>query len=293
MHVRAGDVELCFELLGPDDGIPIVLIGGVYQQLSSWPDPFIEGLIGAGLQVLVFDNRDVGYSSRETRPAPDLSAVFGGDVSGVNYTLSDMAADTAELIRAVGWESAHVFGHSLGGGIAQRVATEHPEVIRTLILMGTGPGDGVTGMINPKFAPFRMPPADRSPEALTGWLTGFHRFCIDPDPVDESSLTSFVRRQVERAPNADMQCVPAGVASNQLGLASTPSHPDLLSELQIATLVIGGTADRVVAFDGSERLGELIPGSTLLRIEGMGHLPLDPSRWSPIADAIGKHARQG
>lgn len=184
-----------------------------------------------------------------------------------------MATDTAELIRAVGWKSAHVFGHSLGGGIAQRVATEHPEVIRTLILMGTGPGDGVTGMINPKFAPFRMPPADRSPEALTGWLTGFHRFCIDPDPVDESSLTSFVRRQVERAPNADMQCVPAGVASNQLGLASTPSHPDLLSQLQIATLVIGGTADRVVAFDGSERLAELIPGSALLRIEGMGHLP--------------------
>ena len=90
-----------------------------------------------------------------------------------------------------------------------------------------------------------------------------------------------------------MQCVPAGVASNQLGLASTPSHPDLLSQLQIATLVIGGTADRVVAFDGSERLAELIPGSALLGIEGMGHLPLDPSRWRPIADAIGEHARQG
>ena len=44
MHVRVGDVKLCFDLLGPDDGIPIVLIGGVYQQLSSWPDPFIEGL---------------------------------------------------------------------------------------------------------------------------------------------------------------------------------------------------------------------------------------------------------
>lgn len=289
MRARLGEVELCYELLGPVDGIPIILIAGVYQQLSSWPQPFIDALTGSGMRVLIFDNRDVGHSSRERGPAPSLGAVLGGDLTGVNYMLSDMATDAAGLVRAVGWDSAHVFGHSLGGAIAQRVAIAHPGLVQTLTLMGTGPGDGVTGMVNPDFGPFRTPLPDRSREAITQWLTGFHRFCIQPDPVDEDVLASFVQRQVDRAPNADMQCVQAGVASNHLGLTTTPTHADLLGQLHVETLIIGGTGDRVIAFDGSERLAELIPDSTLVAVERMGHLPLDPSRWQIVTSAIARH----
>src|SRR5262249_20532091 len=137
MRARVGDIEVEYELLGPEAGEPLVLICGMYQQLTSWPEPFLDELTAAGFQVLVFDNRDVGLSTWETRPAPDVLAVFGGDISTVNYTSYDLAADTVGLMDAVGWDSAHVFGHSMGSGIAQLVATEYPERVRTLTLFGS------------------------------------------------------------------------------------------------------------------------------------------------------------
>src|ERR1035441_8695884 len=120
MRARLGEVELCYELLGPVDAIPIILIAGVYQQLSSWPQPFIDALTGSGMRVLIFDNRDVGHSSRERGPAPSLGAVLGGDLTGVNYMLSDMATDAAALVRAEGGNHRRARGVVVSG---RRAAT--------------------------------------------------------------------------------------------------------------------------------------------------------------------------
>lgn len=122
MRAQVADIDIEYELVGPEDGQPIVLIAGIFQQLSFWPAPFLSQLADAGPQVVIHDNRDVGLSTRESRSAPDLMTVLGGDHTGVNYTLSDMAADTAGLIEFLGFESAHVLGHSMGGAIAQRLA---------------------------------------------------------------------------------------------------------------------------------------------------------------------------
>lgn len=74
-----------------------------------------------------------------------------GDLSGVNYTLSDMAADAVGLMRAIGWDTAHVLGHSMGADIAQLVAIEHPEAVRTLTLFAGKPIDGRHGGQAPEF----------------------------------------------------------------------------------------------------------------------------------------------
>lgn len=172
MRETVGDIEVEYVLNGPEDGTPIVLISGLYQPLTLWPLEFTTALSAAGFRVLTFDNRDVGRSSYETRPAPDVAAVLGGDLSGVNYTLSDMAADVVGLMRAIGWETANVLGHSMGAAIAQRLVIEHPETVRTLTLFAGGPLDGRHGGQAPEFLEVisDSPPRTRRDGSNKRWL---------------------------------------------------------------------------------------------------------------------------
>lgn len=290
MRAQVGDVEIEYELIGPEDGQPIVLVCGIFQQLSFWPAAFVAQLADAGLRVLIFDNRDVGLSTRESRPAPDLMTVLGGDHSGVNYTLSDMATDTAGLIETLGFESAHVFGHSMGGAIAQRVAIEFPHRVRTLTLFASPSLDGVTGQSSPEFLALATRPPSTDPDEEWEANVAAYRICVEPDPVDEVALTAFARVQADRAPNPEMQCIPALLASMTAGLASSPTHMDQLQALEHATLVVHGTGDVAVGADGGERLADLIPDARYVALDGMGHVPLSDERWAIIADAVIAHA---
>jgi pimeloyl-ACP methyl ester carboxylesterase len=289
MRARVGDTDIEYELAGPEDGVPIVLVAGVFQQLSFWPPHFVARLASAGLRVILHDNRDMGLSTRESRPPPDLKALSRGDLSGVNYTLSDMAADTAGLVETLGFESAHVLGHSMGGVIAQRMAIEFPDRVRSLTLFASLPNDGASGHSSPRFMEnvMRPPPSDpreRREAALEGY-----RICIEPEPIDEAEFAAFVQRQTGRAPNPHMQCVPAIIASVIAGNASSPTHVEQLQSITFPTLVVHGAGDLAVALDGGEWLAKLIPNAQLLVIEGMGHFPLAQEHWATIADAVIEH----
>ena len=127
--------------LGEATGFPVVLISGLGAQLIAWDDAFCEELVDRGLFVIRFDNRDVGLSSHlADRAASDPSAETAGAAPAASYTLAQMAADTAGLIDNLGLGSAHVVGISLGGMIAQILAIEHPERVRSLtsIMSTTG-----------------------------------------------------------------------------------------------------------------------------------------------------------
>jgi len=85
------------------------------------------------VQVIRFDNRDIGLSSHfPDAPTPDLQAALAGDTSSASYTLSDMAADVVGLLDALGLDSAHIVGASMGGAIAQTIAIEHLGQVRSL-----------------------------------------------------------------------------------------------------------------------------------------------------------------
>jgi hypothetical protein len=92
-------IDIAYQRLGNPDGPVVLLIMGIAAQSIAWPDPFCHALVDRGLQVLRFDNRDVGLSTHITdAPPPDLPAALAGDLSSVSYTLADMAADAVGLL---------------------------------------------------------------------------------------------------------------------------------------------------------------------------------------------------
>ncbi len=94
----------------------------------GWDDRFCRALVERGLWVIRSDNRDVGESTHIRAAArPDLGAALIGDTSSAAYRLEDMADDTAALLDALGIESAHVVGTSMGGMLAQTLVVRHPD----------------------------------------------------------------------------------------------------------------------------------------------------------------------
>src|SRR3954462_14877175 len=118
-RAKAGDMEIAYETFGRPEDVPILLVMGLATQMIGWPDDFCRGLADRGLFVVRFDNRDIGLSTHvDDRGAPDIMAVLGGDRSKVPYALADLAGDTVGLLDALGINSAHVVGASMGGMVA-------------------------------------------------------------------------------------------------------------------------------------------------------------------------------
>jgi pimeloyl-ACP methyl ester carboxylesterase len=128
-QIASNGIRIEYEGSGPAGGTPLLLIHGVGAQLVRWPANLIAGFEAAGYDVIRFDNRDIGLSTHFPEAGlPDLAGMLEAKAKGapfdLPYTLSDMAADTAGLLDALGIESAHVVGVSLGGMIAQQLAIE-------------------------------------------------------------------------------------------------------------------------------------------------------------------------
>ena len=138
-------IELEYESMG--DGEPLVLIMGIGAQLVWWPDDLCRGLVARGFRVIRFDHRDIGLSTKlDHLPVPRVKRlvfehfVLGRPVASP-YTLVDMADDVAGLLDHLGLASAHLFGVSLGGMVAQTLAIVHPTRVRTMTSMMSTTGN--------------------------------------------------------------------------------------------------------------------------------------------------------
>src|SRR5665811_1044477 len=149
----ANGIELAYQEIGDPQGEPLLLIMGLATQMIAWDEGLCAILAERGFRVVRFDNRDIGRSTKiESAGVPGRAAMLFGRGSAP-YLLPDMAADTTGLMDHLGIESAHLAGASMGGMIAQTVAIERPERVRSLVSIMSSTGNRWQGL--PAWRAFR------------------------------------------------------------------------------------------------------------------------------------------
>jgi pimeloyl-ACP methyl ester carboxylesterase len=269
--IVANGVRFAFELSGPADGIPVVLIQGFGTQMTSWPAAFHQKLATGGFRVIRFDNRDVGLSQKFDGIIPDnaanAKAMAEGRAPNVPYTLNDMADDVAALVEALGFKSVHVEGASMGGMIAQLVAIRHPEKTRSLISMMSTTSDPSLPRSDPKAqAALMQPPPAQDKSSIVEHTLKMRQVNASPGyPEDQDEL----RQRI--ADNYDRSYYPEGTLRHWAAIMASPPRTEMLKKLNCRALVIHGEADLLIRPDAGRHTAECIRGAELKLIPGWGH----------------------
>jgi len=278
-------VTLCYEAFGDPGDPPILLVMGLATQMIAWHEDFCEQLAERGFYVVRFDNRDIGRSTHFDFRPPNVKQMLTRRLNPEQYSLSDMAEDTAVLLRELDIAPAHLVGASMGGMIAQTLAAEHPEVVRSLTSVMSTTGSRWQGQ--PAFAVYRYllrpPPRDRDDyvdrSAAIFGLVGSTGFDRDEQYIRERAARSFDRGYDVRA------------GGRQLGaIIASGDRTKELRRIEAPTLVIHGSVDKMIRPSGGKATARAIPGARLMMIEGMGH-DLPRGAWAQIIDAVSEHAR--
>jgi pimeloyl-ACP methyl ester carboxylesterase len=281
------DVELCYETFGSPEDPAMLLIMGLGTQMIAWHEDFCAELVSCGFFVIRYDNRDCGRSTHfDSVPPPTIPQLLTRRLRHVAYTLEDMADDAAGLLDHLGIESAHVTGASMGGMIAQMLAARHPDRVRSLASIMSSTGSRVTGQPRPRAYPvlLRRPPRDReqyveSLVRLFGIIgsPGFDR--------DVAGLREMLGHSFDRDVSA------AGTGRQMAAILASGNRKPALRRIQAPTVVIHGTADKLVSPSGGKATARAIPGAKLVLVRGMGH-DLPRGAWPQIVGAIAENANR-
>ena len=280
-------IDIAYERFGDPGPPPVLLVMGLGTQMLGWPDGFCDALVRRGLHVIRFDNRDIGLSSHMTNaPAPDVRAALLGDVASASYTLSDMAGDTVGLLDALGLDSAHLVGASMGAMIAQTVAIESPGRVRSLTSIMSSTGDpSVGGATQRALAALLSPPATTRAEAIARTVSILGVIGSPGFELDEADVRWRTGLAFDRAHD------PVGVGRQLVAIAASGDRTAALRSVAVPTLVLHGADDPLVGVSGGRATARAIPGAELIEFEGMGH-HLSRELWGEIARHIGELVRR-
>ena len=144
--ISANGIDIAYDDRGSQADPAILLIMGLGTQMTAWPEAFCDNLAAHGFRVIRFDNRDIGLSTKfDAAPPIDLAAVLQRVMAGHKisppYQLTDMAADAIGLMDRLTIKRAHIVGASMGGMIAQLLAAEYPDRVRSLVSIMSSSGD--------------------------------------------------------------------------------------------------------------------------------------------------------
>jgi pimeloyl-ACP methyl ester carboxylesterase len=287
-RVRANGIEIEYDSFGSASGRPLLLIMGLGGQSIMWDEGFCEALAERGHFVVRYDNRDVGLSTKfDAAGIPNVMELMmqsaAGTAPAVPYTLDDMADDAAGLLDALGLESAHVCGASMGGMIAQTVAIRHGGRLRSLVSIMSSTGNPSLPPAKPEaMAVLTTPPPTDRAGALDAAVRTWRTIGSPGFPFDEAKIRERAGRLYDRS------FYPQGTARQLAAILAHGSRAPRLREVSAPTLVIHGAADPLVPLAGGQDTARSIPGAELLVIEGMGH-DLPEGAWPQLVGAISEH----
>jgi pimeloyl-ACP methyl ester carboxylesterase len=226
------------------EGEPLLCVHGLSADTLGWT--LQVPVWSQQYRTIVFDNRDVGQSSRAD-----------GD-----YAVTDMAADALALADTLGLDSFHLLGLSMGGAISQEIALAAPERVRTLTLVVTFGGGGAWGAMQGKLWEQRALSMTREQRVDELML-----LCLSEATYENADGVAFLRQMLLSNPN------PQEPEAFVRQLRSTVGHEtrDRLGDLAMPVHVIGAEHDVLLPVWKSRELAQLIPGARLTVIEGAAH----------------------
>ncbi len=277
----ANGIELAYQEVGDPGGEPLLLIMGLGTQMLAWDEEFCAMLAERGFRVVRFDNRDIGHSTMiDAAGMPNRVDMMRGRRDRAPYLLSDMAKDAFGLMDHLGIESSHVLGASMGGMIAQTMAIEWPERVRSLVSMMSNTGNRRLGWPHWRTLPILFADYPRSREDYIRRVARTFEVIGSPGyPGDPRRLAELAGHLWDRSHN------PAGVLRQMYAVTASGGRTRALHGLQLPVTVLHGTADRLVRPAGGRATAAAIPGARLRMFEGMGH-DLPRQLWPEFVEEI-------
>lgn len=230
-------------------GPALLLINGWTASGLVWPEAWVEKL-EQHYRVIRIDNRGTGFS--RTAPAP--------------FTITTMANDAADVLKACGIESATVLGLSMGGMISQELAMRHPSLVNRLILVATAPP--LPAQLSSDPAPFlsalRGPAKGQSIDEFFGEIWG--AYMAPSFTAEHPEVVAEIVEQVKA------RVTPKSKVIAQMRAIRSWSGSGRLRRLSMPTTVVHGTTDPLIPVGNGMRLARLIPDATYVELPGVGHL---------------------
>lgn len=246
--VNVDGVPFAYRELGTGTGVPVVFLHHLTAVLDDWDPRIVDG-IAAHHRVITFDNRGVGAT--------------GGTVP---TTVEQMGTDAIAFIRALGLEQVDLFGFSLGGGVAQMVALQAPELVRRILLAGTGPrgGGGIDKMATIVGTAYL--------KALLTWSDPRNFLFFPRTTEGKAAAGDYLHRLQERARDRDKKItLRAGINQIKAIRHAGQSQPDDLSVITQPVLIANGDHDLMVASEHSSDMARRLPNAELKIYPNSGH----------------------
>jgi pimeloyl-ACP methyl ester carboxylesterase len=276
----ANGIEIAYDTIGDPAGQPLLMIMGLGTQLIHWDRELCEMLGARGFHVIRFDNRDIGHSTKIDAPVPNVRRAMLGFKVDAPYLLSDMANDAAGLLDHLGIRSAHVVGASMGGMIAQTLAIEQPERVRSMTSIMSTTGERSVGRPKLRVMGLLMRRAPQEKEAfIEHFVRTFRAIGSRGFAFDEERLRRHVAEAYERDHDS------AGTGRQLAAILASGDRTSRLRSLRVPTTVIHGKNDPLVPFRGGKATAEAIPDAELIAIPGMGH-DMPKETWPQLVEAI-------
>ncbi|MBB2943707.1 pimeloyl-ACP methyl ester carboxylesterase [Actinoplanes lutulentus] len=277
-------IQVCIETFGEATDPPLLLLAGDASSMDWWDDEFCRRLAAGDRYVVRYDHRDTGRSTCFPIGSPGYSGL-------------DLMNDALGVLDVLGVPAAHLVGFSLGGGIAQRIAVEHPDRVLSLTLMSTSAGSGDADPSRPDTAAGAggvaggtvsvvtrtLPAADIDWSDRKAAITHLIEEIRDrggPFTAAEPHLRRLAERIFDRS--ADLA---AGRLHHRLAGYGPPVR-DRLAEIVAPTVILHGTLDQRFPAQHPTELADTIPGARLVWLEGVGHELPPRALWDNVLREI-------
>ncbi len=252
-YVEVRGVRFAYRRFGQENGVPLFFLQHLGGGMDHW-DPAVTDGLARGRPVILFDNAGVAGSSGETPETFEAAADYA-----------------AEFVRALRLPRVDILGFSIGGFAAQALSLRHPELVRRVILVGTGP----RAFEPTKDPEFRARAARIDPDTGDGLLDDFLYLWFSRSPASQAAGKAFWERRHLRKNDVDRptsrQTFKAHLAAGQAWREVPAERRAELKQLTQPTLVVSGSNDVVVPTVNSITLAQLIPNAQLVIYPDSGH----------------------